>query len=59
VTGRYLDRLNYLVEEGIFTNRGDVFRDSLRRTFRAYGLEPFADKGIVIAVSVPKDVEPS
>ena len=39
-----MDRLNYLVEEGIFMSHGDIFRDSLRRTFRAYGLEPFTDK---------------
>lgn len=39
-----MDRLNHLVEEGIFLSHGEIFRDSLRRTFRAYGLEPFTDK---------------
>ena len=44
LTGLYVDRLNHLIEEGIFNNPGEIFRDSLRRTFRAYGLEPFTDK---------------
>jgi len=44
LTGLYLDSVEYLIAEGIFLNTGEVFRDSLRRTFRAYGIEPFPDK---------------
>jgi len=43
VSGLYVDRLDHLVEEGIFLSQGEVFRDALRRTFRAYGLEPFRE----------------
>lgn len=44
MTGRYWDDINYLVEEGIFPSRGEFFRDSLRRSFRAYGLKPYTAK---------------
>jgi len=44
VTGLYVDRLDCLVEMGIYLDPQDAIRDSLRRTFRAYGLEPFTDK---------------
>jgi len=40
VTGTYVNRLNHLVKEGIFMTQGEVFRESLRRTFKAYGIEP-------------------
>ena len=46
LSGLYMDRLDHLVKEGIFLTHGEIFRDSLRRTFRAYGLEPFPDKGV-------------
>lgn len=58
VSGTYRDMLNHLIEEGIFLSHGEVFRDSLRRTFRAYGLEPFTDK-VREAEKVPEDVAPS
>lgn len=35
--------LDHLVEEGLFLDRQEIFRDSLRRTFRAYGLKPFRE----------------
>ena len=43
MTGRYLDSLDYLVEEGIFLAHADVLRDALRRIFRDYGIEPFRE----------------
>ena len=39
-----MDRLDRLVEMGIYLDPQEAIRDSLRRTFRAYGLEPFTDK---------------
>jgi len=45
LTGLYVDGLNRLVEMGVFLDPQDAIRDSLRRTFMAYGLEPFTDKG--------------
>ena len=39
-----MDRLHSLVEMGIYLDPQEAIRDSLRRTFRAYGLEPFTDK---------------
>jgi len=39
-----MDRLARLVEMGIYLDPQEAIRDSLRRTFRAYGLEPFTDK---------------
>jgi len=45
---------------GIFLDSQDAIRDSLRRTFRAYGLEPFTNKGAEIKTEeVPEDVESS
>jgi len=46
LSGRYMDRLDHLVKEGIFLNHGEIFRASLRMIFRAYGLEPFPDKRV-------------
>lgn len=61
MTAHCLERLNYLVEEGIFPSRGEIFRDSLRRTFRAYGVKPFTDNEFVhetVKVSeVPRPVD--
>ena len=42
--GLYMDRLHRLVEMGVYLDSQEAIRDSLRRTFRAYGLEPFTDK---------------
>lgn len=58
MSGLYVDRLDHLVEEGIFIDRGEIFRDSLRRTFRAYGLEPFREARETEgeAEKVPEDV---
>jgi len=50
VTGLYVDTLNHLVEKGIFQTRGEVFRAALRRIFRAYGLQPFTDKGVKLEI---------
>jgi len=61
VTDHCLDRINYLVEEGIFPSRGEFFRDSIRRTFRAYGVKPFTANELVhetVKVSVvPRPVD--
>ncbi|GAH85937.1 unnamed protein product [marine sediment metagenome] len=54
MTGLYVDLLDRLVEMGIYLDTQDTIRDSLRRTFRAYGLEPFTDKGAE-AEKVPED----
>ena len=43
MTNLYVDSLDYLIEEGIFLAHADIIRDALRRTFRAYGIEPFRD----------------
>jgi len=45
LTKVYVDALDRLVEMGVFMEHQVAIRDSLRRTFRAYGLEPFTDKG--------------
>ena len=52
--GLYMDRLDRLVEMGIYLDPQDAIRDSLRKTFRAYGIEPFTDKDRE-AVKVPED----
>jgi len=60
VTSHCLKRLNYLVDEGILPSYGEIFRDSIGRTFRAYGLEPLTDEGAEITVKVvkvPKEIE--
>jgi len=71
--GLYMDRLDRLVEMGIYLDPQDAIRDSLRRTFRAYGLEPFTDKERArdpkeskislemrsVEKKVPEDVAPS
>jgi len=59
VSGLYIHLLDRLVEEGMFLTHGEVFRESLRRIFRAYGLEPFTDKEDEITVKVLKDVKTS
>ncbi len=60
MTGLYVDTLNQLVEKGIFTTRGEVFRAALRRIFWAYGLEPFYYKVAKLeAEKVPKAVASS
>ena len=41
MTGLYVHLIDHLIEEGIFMDKGELFRESLRRTFRAYGLKPF------------------
>jgi hypothetical protein len=50
-----------LVEEGIFLTHGEVFRESLRRTFRAYGMEPFYIPGEIEGddEEMPEDVATS
>ncbi len=73
MTGLYVDSLDCLVEMGVFLDPQDAIRDSLRRTFRVYGIEPFTDKGAKLetekvpeareiegeAEEVPEDVESS
>ena len=44
LTRVYLEALDHLVDEGIYMEHQDAIRDSLRKTFRAYGLETFTDK---------------
>ena len=41
MTGLYVDRLDRLVEMGIYLDPQDAIRDSIRRTFRAYRMAPF------------------
>lgn len=44
ITKTHLAALDHLVEEGIFLSRGEVIHESLRKTFREYGIEPFGEK---------------
>jgi len=37
----YIECLNQLVEQGIFSSEQEVIRDSLRDKFEKYGLDPF------------------
>jgi len=61
ITGLYVNLLDRMVEDGMFLDYGEVFRESLRRTFRAYGLKPFYVAGeIEVEVEeIPEDVESS
>ena len=62
MTGLYVNILDRLVEMGIYLDPQDAIRDSLRRNFRAYGMEPFYREAGEIkgeAEEVPEDVAPS
>jgi len=37
----FVEKLDKLVEEGLYLNRGQIVREGLRYVFRGYGLEPF------------------
>ena len=37
----YIEALDRLVEEGVYVDRREVVKDSLRRLFRHYGMPPF------------------
>jgi len=41
MTKPYLDALDRLVEEGIYLEKGEIVRHSLRDLFRNHGIEPF------------------
>ncbi len=41
MTKPYLDALDHLVDKGIFLDKGEIVRQSLRDLFRNYGIEPF------------------
>lgn len=61
MTGLYVNLLDRMVEDGMFLDYGEIFRESLRRTFRVYGLKPFYIAGeIEVEVEeIPEDVESS
>lgn len=40
MTQAYVEKLDGLVEEGLYLNRGQIVREGLRYVFRGYGLEP-------------------
>ena len=37
----HLEAIDHLVEEGLYLNPGEIFREALRRIFRAHKIEPF------------------
>ena len=45
LTKLYLDALDYLVGEGIYTSRGDAIMEALRLLFGTHGIAPFYPKG--------------
>lgn len=44
MTKPYLDKLDHLVDEGIYLSRGEAVLEALRRLLKSYGLEPFSSK---------------
>lgn len=40
LTGPYIDRLDILVEKGLYMDHQDAIRDALRRLFQHHGMEP-------------------
>ncbi|GAG76961.1 unnamed protein product [marine sediment metagenome] len=43
LTKEEIANLDYLVEKGIYLNRGEYIREGLRALFRHHGLEPFCN----------------
>jgi len=41
LTTIYIDGLNYLVQEGLYLNRGEIILEALRSLMRRHGVEPF------------------
>ena len=41
LTTIYIDGLNYLVQEGLYLNRGEIILEALRGLMRRHGVEPF------------------
>ena len=48
----YLETMDQLIEKGIYHTRQDVIRDSLRRRFEHYGIEPFGESEDVVRTKV-------
>lgn len=44
LTRPYLEAMDSLIEHGIYVDRGETIKDALRRLFRHYEIEPFAEK---------------
>ena len=40
LTGPYIERLDILVEKGLYLDPQDAMRDGLRRLFQHHGMEP-------------------
>ena len=55
----YLEAIDLLVEEGLYLNPGEIFREALRRIFRAHKIEPFYHEAREMGEKVPKDVASS
>jgi len=53
MTETYISALDYLVEKGLYLNRGEAVLEALRNFFKSYGIEPFATKGTELETDAP------
>ncbi|MBA7650537.1 hypothetical protein ES703_58343 [subsurface metagenome] len=52
LTQRYVERLNRLIEEGVYLDQQSAIRDALRLLFRHHGMEPLYEKRVEEAEKV-------